>query len=195
MSQTQEQLNEETTVGPVAPEVEQETSEAPAPVDFESLSTQEKIEFLQDQRVGTFAVPLLHLDDLKYLRGKMQGEYEFTGPQEAFMLMNAFMGIESAYATYSKVLKEAQKNKAEAPVIALSAAAIEGAIYYTGRVKGKGIEQAQRTFRIAMALNGAAKKMREIDELVKEYREKLKAEETPADSTPADDQNPITTES
>ena len=147
-----------------------------APINFEDLSTKEKVTFLQEKRLGHFAVPLLTIDDLKYLRSKMQGEYEFTGPQEAFMLMNAYMGIESAYVTYSKVLKEASKNRAEAPVMQLSASAIEGAIFYTGRVKGKGIEQAQRVFRIAMALNGAAKKMREIDELIKEYQTKAQEE-------------------
>ena len=179
---------------------EEQVSNEPQ-VPFEELSLTDQVEALRQHRIGYFDVPMVQFEDLKYLRSKLQGEYEFTGPQEAFLLMNAYMGIENSFATYQKITKEAQKNKTDLPTIQLSAAAIEAAVMYTGRAKGRGIEAAQRIFRIAMALNGPAKQMRALDDSIKAKEEQLRSEkmgpnpEQPkSEGVPTADENPIVTE-
>lgn len=173
----------ENTTNTFGPVTQDEAEAAVETVDFESLTDDQKIEVLSEERGGHFDVPSLSIEDLKFLRSRLQGEQEFSGPQQAFQLINAFFGLEKAVATYTNVFKEAKKNNSEVPVISLPASTIESAIFFTGNIKGKGVEQARQLVKLAVALNVPATNMRQLDDQIKALQEKVKLNAPVADQT------------
>lgn len=123
-------------------------------------------EKLLQKRTGYWPV---HLDpvDIKWVKNACNNKFEFTGPNEAYMLMNCFVGFSSA------VERDKADSENKEPAV-LPASSIEACAFFINRYSASGIDAAQRSFRIAMALNPIIMQMKELDSAIDAAR---KAEE------------------
>lgn len=137
-----------------------------------------EIESLKAQRRGQFDVPSMTMDDLKWLRNFLKNNVEFTGPNEAFVILQ----------NHNMLLGEIENHKGEgknsevAPV-RLPAACIESCLYFLNRAKFTGLHNAQALFKVSFQLNTAYSKVHELDKVIKALEtpaEAPKTEETPA---------------
>jgi hypothetical protein len=142
-------------------EIPQEEGGIPEPV--EELSEVQK---LINKRTGFWAVNL-ELADLKWIKNQCNSKFEFNGPNEAFMMMNCYLGFASAVAR----IEQATKMKLESEAPAVQASAIEACALLLNRYTGSGLESAQRVFRIAVALNGSIMEMKELDDQIAKLKQ------------------------
>lgn len=114
------------------------------------------------RRTGFFNVKISE-DDLKWVKNACNDKFKFEGPQEAFMVMNCYLGFSSALAKIASFRAEG----AEVPsLIPIQAAAVEAAAMMVSRYEGVGVQSAERLFRIAIALNGPAMEMKDLDDKI-----------------------------
>jgi hypothetical protein len=156
-----EQPTEEVMEQAIDMEIPQEEGGIPEPV--EELSEVQK---LINKRTGYWAVNL-ELADLKWIKNQCNNKFEFNGPNEAFMMMNCYLGFASAVAR----IEQATKMKLEAEAPAVQASAIEACALLLNRYTGSGLDAAQRVFRIAVALNGSIMEMKELDDQIAKLKE------------------------
>jgi hypothetical protein len=142
-------------------EIPQEAGDSPEPI--EELSEVQK---LINKRTGFWAVNL-ELADLKWIKNQCNSKFEFNGPNEAFMMMNCYLGFASAVAR----IDQATKMKLESEAPAVQASAIEACALLLNRYTGSGLESAQRVFRIAVALNGSIMEMKELDDQIAKLKQ------------------------
>lgn len=139
----------------------------PVPTDVQAPTEPAKelteLEKLINKRTGFWNIRM-ELQDLKWVKHACQGKFQFTGPNEAFMLMNCFLGFSGA------VTRKEASRQANDPV-ALQAAAIEACALLLNKFTGSGTESAERTFRIAIALNDVVMEMRNLDNVIAQLRE------------------------
>ena len=188
MENTQELLTdtlvaEETTVDVVANEVEETQPETEFILDEELMKAagspnqegeQSALDMLISRRTGFYPIKL-DIADLKWIKNSCNsGKFTFTGPNEAFMVMNCFMGVSAAIARLEQ--EKAEKMESTGSV-EMQAAAIEAAAILLNKYEGSGLESAQRVFRIAIALNGPVMEMKQLDQIINQ----LKIEEAKKD--------------
>lgn len=201
MENTQELLTdslvaEETTVDAVSNEVEETQPETEFSLDEELMKAagspnqegeQSALDMLIARRTGFYPIKL-DIADLKWIKNSCNsGKFTFTGPNEAFMLMNCFMGVSAAIARLEQ--EKAEKMESTGSV-EMQAAAIEAAAILLNKYEGSGLESAQRVFRIAIALNGPVMEMKQLDQIINQ----LKIEEAKQDELAkqeADENSPI----
>lgn len=128
-----------------------------------------ELQQLINKRTGFWQV-LLDSADAKWIKNACRDKFEYTGPSEAFMLVNCFVGFSAAI---SRVESESPKKEDQEVSLILQASAIEACLFFINRYKGSGLDGAQRLFRIAMKFNSIATEMRKLDTEI----EKLKAAE------------------
>ena len=94
-------LVEETVmVEETSPEMEPtlESGDEPTQSGDEPVQEMSELDMLINRRTGYFPVKL-ELADLKWIKNACNGgKFTFTGPNEAFMVMNCFLGFSSAIA-------------------------------------------------------------------------------------------------
>ena len=135
---------------------------------------QSALDMLIARRTGFYPIKL-DIADLKWIKNSCNsGKFPFTGPNEAFMLMNCFMGVSAAIARLEQ--EKAEKMESTGSV-EMQAAAIEAAAILLNKYEGSGLESAQRVFRIAIALNGPVMEMKQLDQIINQ----LKIEEAKKD--------------
>jgi hypothetical protein len=188
MENTQELLTdtlvaEETTVDVVANEVEETQPETEFILDEELMKAagspnqegeQSALDMLIARRTGFYPIKL-DVADLKWIKNSCNsGKFTFTGPNEAFMIMNCFMGVSAAIARLEQ--EKAEKMESTGSV-EMQAAAVEAAAILLNKYEGAGLESAQRVFRIAIALNGPVMEMKQLDQIINQ----LKIEEAKQD--------------
>ena len=164
IEQTTDEAMEQLTEAVIEPSIDmeiQEEGESPEPV--EELSEVQK---LINKRTGFWAVNL-ELADLKWIKNQCNSKFEFNGPNEAFMMMNCYLGFASAVAR----IEQATKMKLESEAPAVQASAIEACALLLNRYTGSGLESAQRVFRIAVALNGSIMEMKELDDQIAKLKQ------------------------
>jgi hypothetical protein len=204
MENTQELLTdtlvaEETAVDVVENVVEETQPESEFSLDEEfmkeigngfpegSQAEQSALDMLIARRTGFYPIKL-DIADLKWIKNSCNsGKFTFTGPNEAFMLMNCFMGVSAAVARLEQ--EKAEKMESTGSV-EMQAAAIEAAAILLNKYEGSGLESAQRVFRIAIALNGPVMEMKQLDQIINQ----LKIEEAKKDELAkqeADENSPI----
>jgi hypothetical protein len=198
MENTQELLTdtlvaEETTVDVVANEVEETQPETEFILDEELMKAagspnqegeQSALDMLIARRTGFYPIKL-DVADLKWIKNSCNsGKFTFTGPNEAFMIMNCFMGVSAAIARLEQ--EKAEKMESTGSV-EMQAAAVEAAAILLNKYEGAGLESAQRVFRIAIALNGPVMEMKQLDQIINQ----LKIEEAKQDelANQADSEN------
>jgi len=127
----------------------------------EEIKEMTELEKLTAQRTGFFKVSLSP-NDIKWIKNACNDKFEFTGPNEAFMVMNCYLGFSSIHNRM-----DSTKDTFDIPQnLEMNASAIEGAAILLNKYKGHGIETAQRVFRIAVALNKPAMEMKDIDQRI-----------------------------
>ena len=188
MENTQELLTDtlvadETTVDVVANEVEETQPETEFILDEELMKAagspnqegeQSALDMLIARRTGFYPIKL-DIADLKWIKNSCNsGKFTFTGPNEAFMIMNCFMGVSAAIARLEQ--EKAEKMESTGSV-EMQAAAVEAAAILLNKYEGAGLESAQRVFRIAIALNGPVMEMKQLDQIINQ----LKIEEAKQD--------------
>jgi hypothetical protein len=136
----------------------------------EPTSTMSESEMLINRRTGYWTLGI-EPGDLKWIRNQCNAKFTFAGPNEAFMLMNCYLGFASAVARYEQM----EKSNSETGPIQVQASAIEACAMMINRFEGTGIDSAQRIFRIAMALNPPIMEMKKLDEQIAALKEQEKA--------------------
>lgn len=135
------------------------------PTEEEPAKELSEVEKLTKRRTGFWAVNL-EPADLKWIKNACQNKFEFTGPNEAFMLMNCYLGFAAAVARH----EEAVKQKMEEQPAVVQASAIEACALLINRFSAAGIESAQRIFRIAISLNTIIMEMQSLDKQIAELK-------------------------
>jgi len=126
-----------------------------------------EIEMLINKRTGYWTLNL-EMADLKWIKNHCNSKFNFTGPNEAFMLMNCYLGFAAAIAR----AEQAEKENLEVEKPAVQAASIEACALLINKYEGSGLESAQRLFRIAVALNGPISEMKRLDDIIADLKEK-----------------------
>lgn len=156
-------MEEPQTEMPTSPEQQPEPEQTEGPVENAPVS---EVDNLISKRTGYWPIAL-DLADLKWIKNACQSKWSYTGPNEAFMLMNCYLGFASAVARH----EQAQKEGIDAGQPQLQASAIEACAMLINRAEGTGVESAQRSFRIAIALNGPIMEMKSLDDRISQLKD------------------------
>jgi hypothetical protein len=143
-----------------SPEPEMVTVQMPP---IEPMTEMTELEKLIHRRTGYWKVKM-ELLDLKWVKNACQGKLNFTGPNEAFMLMNCYLGFSGAVARM-------EQEKDQTVPVDLQASAIEACALLLNKYSSSGIESAQRVFRIAIALNDVIMEMKNLDAIIQQLRD------------------------
>lgn len=129
-----------------------------------------ELDKLIDLRTGLFEVNL-DADDLKWLKNSCNSKFSFKGPNDAFMLINAFLGLDAA-------LQHLPKGEDSKPV-QLTAATVEALAVLVNRYEGSGIGPAQKIFKVAVSLQQVIGIMRDLDTQINALEKALNAQNEP----------------
>jgi hypothetical protein len=146
----------------------QDMEPAPDGTSFEEpIQTMSALDQLINRRTGFFSITL-DLTDLKWIKNACgSNNFTFTGPNEAFMVMNCFLGFSSAIARFEQ---EQAENSESNGSIQVQASAIEAAAILLNKYQSSGLESAQRVFRIAVALNQSVMEMKQLDQIINQLK-------------------------
>jgi hypothetical protein len=117
------------------------------------------VEELTNRRTGFWELALDEAD-IKWIKNQCNSKFSFVGPNEAFMLMNCYLGFTAALSRHEQAVKAG----IEPGPFSIQAIALEACALMINRFEGSGMESAQRIFRIAVALNGPISEMKKLDE-------------------------------
>jgi CCR4-NOT transcriptional regulation complex NOT5 subunit len=144
-------------------------------------SEMSELESLKMQRRGHFDVPSMTMDDLKWLRTYLSQSVEFTGPNEAFVVLqnhNMVLGEIENQKRLDKMPGEKGERK-----IRLAAACIESCLYFLNKAKFTGLNNAQSLFKVSFQLNGAYSKVHDLDNQIKALEDASKVEDKQSESS------------
>lgn len=140
-----------------------QTGPQPDQEEPQGQSEMSELDKLINRRTGFFPVAL-SLEDLKWVANACKGsKFNFVGPNEAFMVMNCYLGFSSAVARRTEELKDQSEIS---QYVEIQAAAVEAAAILLNKYEGSGLESAQRVFRIAVALNTPVMEMKSLDQMI-----------------------------
>lgn len=152
----------------------------------EPVQEMSELDMLINRRTGYFPVKL-ELADLKWIKNACNGgKFTFVGPNEAFMVMNCFLGFSSAIA---RVEQEQDGNTESSGAVQIQASALEAAAILLNKYEGSSLESAQRVFRIAVALNTSVMEMKELDRIIQTIKVGM-AKQAELDNTEAQGNSP-----
>jgi hypothetical protein len=129
-----------------------------------------ELDKLIELRTGLFDVNL-DAEDLKWLKNSCNSKFSFKGPNDAFMLINAYLGLDAA-------LQNMPTGK-EATSVKLTAATVEALAVLVNRYEGSGIGPAQKIFKVAVSLQQVISVMRELDQQINAIEQALHAQNEP----------------
>jgi hypothetical protein len=116
-------------------------------------------------RMGHFQINISPAD-LKYIKNLLNNKIEWTGANEAYLMLMALLSISSE-------LKEVDSSSNNRIRVSLPSTTLESINFFLNRVTGKGEESAHRLFAVSMLLRPAMEEIKKLDELI----EKLQSEE------------------
>lgn len=128
-----------------------------------------ELEALIARRTGLFEIAL-DIEDLKWLKNQCNSKFTFKGPNDAFMLMNTYIGLSGAL--------EHNKNK-DAVTSKLTAATIESLAMLINRYEGTGAVSAQRVFKTAVSLQAVIAQFRDLDAQIEALEQAINHLENP----------------
>jgi hypothetical protein len=155
-----DQILDETIPQMEAPETQDQSSDVENP----KLELDRLIEI----RTGLFDVNL-ELEDLKWLKNTCNSKFSFKGPNDAFMLINAYLGLDAAIQNMGP-----QK---DAKTVKLTAATVEALAVLVNRYEGTGVGPAQKVFKVAISLQQVISIMRELDSQINALETAMNAQE------------------
>ena len=125
-----------------------------------------EVDRLTNRRTGFWELALEEAD-VRWIRNQCNSKFNFVGPNEAFMLMNCYLGFSAALARQ----EQAEKENVKPGPFMIQAIALEACALMINRFEGSGLESAQRIFRIAVALNGPISEMKQLDEIIAKVKQ------------------------
>jgi hypothetical protein len=130
-----------------------------------NLSPQQRLEILLSKRTGDHEVAISY-DDLKYIKNSLVQKIEWTGSNEAYLLIITVLSINSQLDFMNPKSKERIK-------ITLSASVLESINYFLSKISGKGIDSAQKHFSAAMQLRPALEELKKLDEEIQSLKKEI----------------------
>lgn len=121
-----------------------------------------EVDKLITKRTGYWPIDLDE-SELRWLRNHIRDKFEFTGPSEAFMVMNTYLGLVTALDRLAKGGPDHE--------LVIQAATIEGCAHFINTYTTKGLDNAQNMFKIAMALNPIIIDMQALDKQIEELQQ------------------------
>ena len=171
------QAPEETTVN----ETVAETTQDEATLSQEEAATEapkSELEKMIQARTGLFEVPLT-IDDVKWLKNQCNSKFSFRGPNDAFMLMTVYFGLDSCLQHYAGA-KDVKSVK-------LTAGTIEGLAVLVQKYEGAGVPAAQKVFNVAVGIQSAIGQMRALDQQIEALEKAMDSEaEAPQPEQPSE---------
>jgi hypothetical protein len=137
---------------------------------------QSELDKLIELRTGLFDVNL-DADDLKWLKNSCNSKFSFKGPNDAFMLINAYLGLDAALQHLPK--------GGENTSVRLTAATVEALAVLVNRYEGSGIGPAQKIFKVAVSLQQVITVMRDLDSQINALEQAMEAKNAPQTEEPA----------
>ena len=130
------------------------------------LTLQEKLEQLINKRTGDFEIQISY-KDLKYIKNTLVQKIEWTGSNEAYLLILTLLSIDSCLEEMDP------KNETVRVKTSLSSTSLETINYFFAKVTGKGVDSAQKLFAAAMQIRPALEVMKKLDEAILSLREDI----------------------
>ena len=130
------------------------------------LTLQEKLEELINKRTGDFEIQISY-KDLKYIKNTLVQKIEWTGSNEAYLLILTLLSIDSCLEEMDP------KNEMVRVKTSLSSTSLETINYFLYKVTGKGVDSAQKLFAAAMQIRPALEAMKKLDEAILSLREDI----------------------
>ena len=130
------------------------------------LTLQEKLEQLINKRTGDFEIQISY-KDLKYIKNTLVQKIEWTGSNEAYLLILTLLSIDSCLEEMDP------KNETTRVKTSLSSTSLETINYFFSKVTGKGVDSAQKLFASAMQIRPALEAMKKLDEAIQSLREDI----------------------
>ena len=130
------------------------------------LTLQEKLEQLINKRTGDFEIQISY-KDLKYIKNTLVQKIEWTGSNEAYLLILTLLSIDSCLEEMDP------KNEMVRVKTSLSSTSLETINYFFSKVTGKGVDSAQKLFAAAMQIRPALEAMKKMDEAILSLREDI----------------------
>lgn len=143
--------------------METEVLEKPEMVE---LTLQEQLDELLKQRTGEFEIQISH-KDLKYIKNTLTQKIEWTGSNEAYLLILTTLAIDSSLEDMDP------KNELARVKTSLPSSALETINYFFSKITGKGVDSAQKLFAASMQIRPALEAMKKLDEAIKSVREDI----------------------
>ena len=126
-----------------------------------------EVDMLINKRTGFFPIKL-SMEDLKWIANACKSnKFTFVGPNEAFMVMNCYLGFSAALSRFAEDLKSEAETDG---TVEVQASALEAAAILLNKYESSGLEAAQRVFRIAIALNNSVMEMKELDRIINQIK-------------------------
>ena len=130
------------------------------------LTLQEKLEELINKRTGDFEIQISY-KDLKYIKNTLVQKIEWTGSNEAYLLILTLLSIDSCLEEMDP------KNELVRVKTSLSSTSLETINYFFSKVTGKGVDSAQKLFAATMQIRPALEAMKKLDEAIQSLREDI----------------------
>lgn len=148
--------NTENTVEQEVIKTEEPTAEVEAPQEQAPQTKEEQLNTLISKRMGAFDVQISYAD-LKYIRNSLNGKVEWSGPNEAYLVVISILSLDS-------LLKDLDQKKPNEPVkLPINSSVIESIHYFLKKVKGTGLDSAQRLFGITMLFRQQLEQIKKLD--------------------------------
>jgi hypothetical protein len=126
------------------------------------LTPDEQLSQLISERTGDFTFEITH-NDLKYIKNTLSQRVEWTGANEAYLIIISLLSINAS-------LNKMDKKNEERVKISLPAATIESINFFFNKISGKGIDSAQRVFSVSMTLRPVLEKLKNLDNLINSFK-------------------------
>jgi hypothetical protein len=146
----------------------EKTVETKDQVEEVKLTPQEQLEELIKTRTGEFEIQISY-KDLKYIKNTLTQKLEWTGSNEAYLLIITQLAIDACLEDMDP------RNELARVKTQLPSSAIETINYFFSKVTGKGIDSAQKLFAAAMQIRPALEAMKKLDEAIQSLREEIQA--------------------
>lgn len=169
---TEETPVETTLTEEVTQTLSEETSQPESPEQEE-----ETLDTLRSRRRGFFDIPSMTIDDLKWLRNFLSSSVEFTGPNEAFVILQNHNMVLGEIENQKRMDRELKGQEVDR-TIRLQSACIESCLYFLNKAKFTGLQNAQSLFKVAFQLNNAYSNVHALDTKIKALEEAQKAAPT-----------------
>jgi hypothetical protein len=132
------------------------------------LSLTDQLQELITKRTGEFEIQISY-KDLKYIKNTLVQKIEWTGSNEAYLLILTVLSIDSCLEEMDP------KNEFSRVKISLPSSSLETINYFFSKVTGKGVDSAQKLFSAAMQLRPALEELKKLDEAIQSLREDIAA--------------------